>query len=106
MDDKEKVNMVADSLNTITEPVGKDILLKQVELVQAQVKLIKEDDVEALKAVEMFLTIVHIYDSWLFAYQKEMKKMYDTIQAQNETLNKVFRDKKPKSKILKPTGIQ
>lgn len=73
-------------------------IMDMMERIQTQAKKIPEEQVDALKTVEMLLAVVNAYGEWVAALSGELKKAANIIELQNKTIKKKFKEKR----ILSP----
>jgi len=73
-------------------------IMEMMAVIQNQAKKIPEDQVDALKTVEMLLSVVNAYGEWVAALSGELKKAANIIDLQNKTIKKKFKEKR----ILSP----
>jgi arginine/lysine/ornithine decarboxylase len=73
-------------------------IMDMMARIQTHTKNVTEDQVEALKAIEMLLAVVNAYGEWVAALSGELKKAANIIELQNKTIKKKFKEKR----ILSP----
>lgn len=89
--------VVSDNLGKMTRAT----LLAMINNIQKQARLIPDDQKDALKCVEMCLSVIEQYECWVMGLKSEILKMNEIIKQQGKRILEL----NPKVKIISPDEV-